>query len=157
VYRFRDDLAGSLGYARFRARGRSGNTVDEDRFWQQLEWTAPKHGVSVLKLRLRLEQRLLDVGDDTGIVARLQARLVRPLGNATDRRLVVGIESFFDLTDTDWGASSGLSQNRVFAGIAQRLAESLTLEYGYMNQYFFRDDAADISNHLAILHARVRF
>ena len=39
-YALRDNLTAWLGYARFRTRNRTGNIADENRYWQQLSWTA---------------------------------------------------------------------------------------------------------------------
>ena len=74
----------------------------------------------------------------------------------SDNKLVVGIEPYFSLRDTDWGGDAGLVQNRLFLGLNSRINEHLTLEYGYLNQFLFLDSASDRSNHLGIVNFRVQ-
>ena len=106
-------------------------------------------------MRARLEQRSVDVGDDTAIVLRFMTKYVRPLAN--DKTLIVGLEPFLDLKDTDWGGESGLGQNRTFIGIGWRISDALNLETGYMNQYVWADSGEDRMNHLAILNLKAKF
>ncbi|NNC77292.1 MAG: DUF2490 domain-containing protein, partial [Woeseiaceae bacterium] len=91
------------GYARFRTHTSSGGTVTEDRFWQQLSWRARSWGDASLSTRLRLEERDLSTGSDTGIVLRAQLKYVRKLTPGGDTDFIASIEPFFDLRDTDWG------------------------------------------------------
>ena len=84
-------------------------------------------------------------------------KYVQPLGDTGRTDLVVAVEPFLDLVDTDWGGSARLSQNRVLVGLGRRLNESVRLEAGYMNQFLIRDIGENRSNHLAILNFRVSF
>ena len=70
--------------------------------------------------------------------------------------LVVAIEPFFDLKDTDWDGESGPGQNRVSIGLDRRFNDRLSIEAGYMNQYVWRDNAENRVNHLGVLNFRVR-
>lgn len=144
-----------LGYARFRTRNAAGAVSDENRFWQQLSWFAGRWQCGSVSTRVRLLQRSLSTGDDLGIVLRLQAKYSRPIGNG--RTFVASVEPFFDLRDTDWGGSARLSQNRVSLGIGWKQTERLSFEVGYMNQFLFRDNGADRSNHLGTVNFRVKF
>lgn len=146
-----------FGYARFRSRTRSGDYFDEDRFWQQVNWKSRPLGNGDVSFRVRLEQRSVSRGDDLGITLRLMGKYVRPLGDAGRTDMVLAIEPFFNLVDTDWGGSARLSQNRVFAGFGQRLSQSVRLEAGYMNQFLWVDNGEDRNNHLAILNFRISF
>ncbi len=156
-YDLGNGMSAWLGYARFRSRTAGGIYFDEDRLWQQLSWNGRKRGPGTMSLRARLEQRSLSRGDDVGVTLRLMAKYVHALGGTSRTDLIFAVEPFLDLVDTDWGGSARLSQNRVFAGFGQGLGDSVRLEAGYMNQFFFADGGEDRSNHLAILNFRVSF
>ena len=155
-YELSDNLTAWAGYARFRTRNRSGDVVDENRFWQQLTWTAGHWKNGKISMRARLLQRSVSTGDDIGLVFRLSAKYVRPIGSRGNTSLILGIEPFVDLRDTDWGGDSGLVQNRTYIGIAWRASESLTIETGYMNQFVWSDSGEDRSNHVAVVNFKVK-
>lgn len=156
-YEISDNASAWVGYARLRARNRAGNVVDENRYWQQLSWTAGRWNNGTLSMRTRLEQRSLSSGDDLGIVLRVLAKYVRPIGADGKRYLSVGIEPFVDLKDTDWGGDSGLGQNRLSVGVGWRISTKLTLETGYMNQFVWVDSGEDRMNHLGVINFKMKF
>lgn len=155
-YEFSENVKGWVGYARFRARNAAGDIADENRYWQQIDWTAGRWNGGHSSMRIRLEQRSISLGDDIGIVLRYMAKYVKPIGDGGRTRLIVAIEPFVDLRDTDWGGESGLGQNRVLIGIGQRCNDRLSIEVGYMNQYIWRDHAKNQVNHLGILNFKVQ-
>lgn len=155
-YSINDNVNAWVGYARFRARNAAGNVSDENRYWQQIDWTAGRWNEGRVSMRVRLEQRLVSTGEDTGLVFRFMTKYARPVGEAGRTNLVIGIEPFFDLIDTDWGGDSGLGQNRIFVGLNRSLGDSLSIEAGYMNQYIWRDNAENRSNNLAVLNFRAK-
>lgn len=154
-YEFDNGVKGWIGYARFRARNRAGKVADENRYWQQLDWSAGRWMEGKVSIRVRLEQRSVSVGEDTGVVLRLLTKYARPVGSGKTS-LIVGLEPFVDLKDTDWGGDSGLGQNRLFLGLAWSVTEKLSIEFGYMNQYFFADSGEDRVNHLGIVGFKLR-
>lgn len=156
-YEISDNASAWVGYARLRARNRAGNVVDENRYWQQISWTAGSWNNGTLSMRTRLEQRSLSSGDDLGIVLRVLAKYVRPIGDDGKRYLSVGIEPFVDLRDTDWGGDSGLGQNRLSVGVGWRISTKLTLEAGYMNQFVWVDSGEDRMNHLGVVNFKMKF
>lgn len=145
------------GYGRFRTHARSGATVTEDRVWEQVSWQKKVASTASLGVRLRAEHRFLSAGDDVGHVLRLRLHYTRPFGRDGGTDLVLSVEPFFDLRDTDYGARSGLSQNRVYLGLRWPLTGKVSFSAGYLNQRFFRDDAEDIENHLAVVGLQTRF
>ncbi|MBT8077041.1 MAG: DUF2490 domain-containing protein [Gammaproteobacteria bacterium] len=155
-YELGGSAKGWIGYARFRSRNRSGNISTENRYWQQVDWTAANWDGGRISMRVRVEQRSVSTGDDIGLVARLMAKYVRPLGNNGSTDLVLSAEPFFDLRDTDWGGDSGLAQNRLYLGIGRRLNNRTTIEAGYMNQYIWSDSGEDRINHLAMINFKVK-
>lgn len=144
------------GYARFRTRNRSGAVVNENRYWQQLSWTAGHWHNGTITMRARLLQRSVSAGDDLGLVLRLQTKYVRPIGDNDTSVLILSLEPFFDLQDTDWGGKSRLRQNRAFIGVGWRLSDNLSIETGYLNQYLWRDNAEDRIVHLGTVNFKVR-
>ncbi|NNL50297.1 MAG: DUF2490 domain-containing protein [Woeseiaceae bacterium] len=155
-YEINENVTAWLGYARFRSRNSAGDVSNEDRYWQQINWSAGSWNGGKVSMRARLEQRSISVGDDTGLVARFLAKYVRPIAKYQDTNLIIGIEPFVDLRDTDWGGDAGLGQNRVFIGFGRRVSDRLSIEAGYMNQYIWRDNAENRINHLGVLSFKVK-
>lgn len=156
-YSISENMSIWAGYARLRARSKSGNVVDENRYWQQLSWTAGNWAGGRVTMRTRIEQRSVSAGEDVRHVLRFQTKYVRKLGGNGETSLVIGLEPFVDLNDTDWGGDSGFGQNRTFLGFGRRLSKNLSLEAGYMNQFIWVDGGEDRVNHLATLHFKIAF
>ena len=144
-----------FGYAYVHTRRATGERFDEHRPWQQINWTALTRPRAALGMRLRLEQRFLETGDDVGWVLRGQARYTHRLDSADRWQAVAFIEPFVALNNTDWGADPGLTQNRVFLGASYRITPAFSLEFGYLNQ-FLRLSGEDLMNHLAVAHFKFR-
>lgn len=155
-YEINNNLTAWAGYARFRARNRSGDTADENRFWQQLTWTAGHWQNGRISMRTRLEQRSVSAGDDLGLVLRFLAKYVRPIAGDRKTSLILAIEPFVDLRDTDWGGDSGLGQNRAYIGIGWPVSDRLFIEAGYMNQYIWSDRGEDRNNHVGVVNFKVK-
>lgn len=155
-YKLNDNVSAWAGYARLRSRNQSGAVIDEDRYWQQLSWTAGRWNDGTLSMRTRLEQRSVSSGDDTRVVLRFLAKYVRPIGTDGKRYLSMGVEPFFDLNDTDWGGKSGPGQNRTSIGVGWRISDKLSIEAGYMNQLIWVDGGEDRVNHLGTLNFKVK-
>lgn len=145
------------GYARFRSRNRSGAVSDENRTWQQVNWTAGQWLGGTVTMRTRLLQRNLSTGDDTGLVLRFLTKYTRPIGADGKKSLIIGVEPFFDLRDTDWGGDDGIAQNRAYVGVGWPFRENLTIETGYMNQFVWNDSSENSSNHLGVINFKVKF
>lgn len=156
-YRLNDDVKVWLGYARIRSRNRAGDVADENRYWQQIDWAAGRWMGGSWSLRARLEQRSVGVGDDLGIVLRTMAKYTRPMSADGKTSLILALEPFVALTDTDWGGDAGLTQNRATIGLGWRLSDSLTIEGGYMNQHIWVDGAENRINHLGVVNFKVKF
>ena len=155
-YELGDNIKAWVGYARFRTRNAVGNVADENRYWQQVDWSAGHWIGGRVSMRVRLEQRYISTGDDTGLVLRFMTKYARPIGDSGTTNLIVGIEPFFALRDTDWGGESGFGQNRVFVGVGKRVSDRITVEAGYMNQFLLRDNAENRRNHFGALNFKVK-
>jgi hypothetical protein len=154
-YELRGSLKAWFGFGRFRARNAAGGVTDENRWWQQLDWTAGQWDSGKLTMRARLEQRWLSNGNDTGVVLRMMAKYTRPIG-AGNTNLIVALEPFWDLKDTDWGGRSRLSQNRISVALGWRASDRISFEAGYMNQYFWPTGGPNVSNHLAVFNMKAK-
>jgi hypothetical protein len=97
----------------------------------------------------------METGSDTGLRFRQQAQLAVPLRD-DDLTLMLAVEPFFNLRNTDWGASSGFDQSRFYVGIRMPMTEKVSLEAGYLNLYMRRAHAENDTNHIAILHFRAK-
>ena len=138
-----------LGYGWIATDPARRRSFDENRIWQQYTW-AVDIASDRFYGRSRLEQRFVDTGDDLGWRFRQFLRYTRPLGRDSQLGLRIWDEFFIHLNDTDWGADTGLDQNRFFAGLGWTLesASYLTLEFGYLNQYVYRENRQDSANHI---------
>lgn len=152
------DVAGSLrawaGYARFRTEA-GGATATENRYWQQLDWTAGSWAGARLTMRVRLEERDVSVGEDLAVVLRYRLQYSRPLGDGTNRFLL-SIEPFFYLGAADWSGAGGFKVNRTFFGIETPLSPRLSLTAGYLNSYAWSQASEDRMDHLAYIGFRVK-
>ncbi len=156
-YTISDNMVAHAGYMYVHASNGSGRTVTEDRLWQQLTWNVARWTHGTLSMRARFQQRSVSAGDDLGWQLQYLMKYVRPMGSTGNLDLHISVEPFFILRDTDWGAESGLSQNRTAFGLGWKLSPTLAIETGYMHQYIPVDDAEDQVNHLAVVNFNVKF
>ena len=154
-------LGGSVqvwaGYARFRTRNQSGAVADENRTWQKLNWSLGQVFDGTITMRARLLQRNVNTGNDIGRVLRFLTKYTQPIGDDGKKSLILSIEPFFDLRDTDWGGDDGIAQNRTYIGVGWHLRDKLTIETGYMNQFVWSNNSENTSNHLGVINFKVKF
>lgn len=156
-YRLDDSVQVWAGYARFRTSNQSGTVADENRTWQQINWSLGRWLDGTFTMRARLLQRHLSTGNDTGLVLRFLTKYTRPFGDDGKKSLIIGVEPIFDLKDTDWSGSDGIAQNRTYLGVGWHIREKLTIETGYMNQFVWRNSSENTSNHLGVINFKVKF
>ena len=127
-----------------------GHDVNEERGFQQLNWTMGKPWGGELSSRTRLEQRWRSDGDDMGWRLREMLRYEKPLRAGSDAlNALVYAEGFVALNDTDWGARGGFDQLRSFVGAELGLPGASTLEVGYLNQLINQRGGRSRVNHVA--------
>lgn len=127
-----------------------GQDVNEERGFQQLNWTMGKPWGGELSSRTRLEQRWRSDGDDMGWRLREMLRYEKPLRTGSDAlNALVYAEGFVALNDTDWGARGGFDQIRSFIGAELGLPGASTLEVGYLNQLINQRGGDTRVNHVA--------
>ena len=146
--RLKNDIDLHAGYHFQHNNPAPGISSDEHRLWQQVQ--APvfrRDNGTALITRWRLEQRMIVGAQDLGWRLRMQWRLQLPLHGKGTAGPLLQSETFVALNNTDWGARSGLDQQRSFVGWLQPLSKRLNLEAGYMHQYI-RRPGADPGNHI---------
>lgn len=151
-YALSDSATLWAGYGWIKTSPNPNPVFDEHRVWQQITWSKD-FDPTRLGLRSRLEQRFLETGSDTGWRFRQLVSLRRPI-DCTNLTLVAWDEVFINLNDTNWGASGGFDQNRVFLGVGLKACPSspYRVEVGYLNQYVNRSTNSDLSNHLVAVN-----
>ncbi|MDO7835165.1 DUF2490 domain-containing protein [Sphingobium sp. HBC34] len=138
------------GFAHVVVPTQGGRDVNEERSFQQLNWTLGKPWGGELSSRTRLEQRWRSDGDDMGWRLREMLRYEKPLTAGSDAvNALVYAEGFAALNDTDWGARAGFDQLRSFVGAELALPGASTIEVGYLNQVINQRAGNSRVNHVA--------
>ena len=140
------------GYAHIVSPVKNGTDLNEDRSFQQLNWTLGKPWGGELMSRTRLEQRWRSDGDDIGWRVREMLRYEKPLRSGSDAvNALVYAEGFVALNDTDWGVKGGFDQARGFVGVELGLPGASTAEVGYLAQVVDQRGGRTAVNHVASL------
>lgn len=155
-YRFANGVDVRVGYGRFRARSKSGRVADENRPWQEISFRFGRPWGGDLGFRGRLEQRSVDISDETNHTFRAMLRYRRNLGGA-GTILELNVETFHALNDTAWAGPSGVIQARGFVGAGWPVTPRIHVGAGYLYQAFVRESAPDLVNHLAVVRVAYRF
>ena len=138
------------GFAHIVVPVEGGKDVNEERSFQQINWTLGKPWAGKLSSRTRLEQRWRSDGDDMGWRLREMLRYEKPLKPGSDAlNALVYAEGFIALNDTDWGVRGGFDQLRSFIGAEVGLPGASTLEVGYLNQVINERGGDTRVNHVA--------
>lgn len=138
------------GFAHIVVPVEGGKDVNEERSFQQINWTLGKPWAGELSSRTRLEQRWRSDGDDMGWRLREMLRYEKPLKPGSDAlNALVYAEGFIALNDTDWGVRGGFDQLRSFIGAEVGLPGASTLEVGYLNQVINQRGGDTRVNHVA--------
>ena len=138
------------GFAHIVVPVEGGKDVNEERSFQQINWTLGKPWAGKLSSRTRLEQRWRSDGDDMGWRLREMLRYEKPLNPGSDAlNALVYAEGFVALNDTDWGVRGGFDQLRSFIGAEVGLPGASTLEVGYLNQVINQSRGDTRVNHVA--------
>jgi uncharacterized protein DUF2490 len=147
-----------LGYAWNAFYPKVGESIDENRIWQQILWS-DQTALGKLTSRSRLEQRFLETaGDEVAWRFRQMFKLSQPIWGKLG--LVGWDEVFVGLNDPDGnktlGATKGFDQNRAFAGFGYDFDKQIRVEVGYLNQ-FISTAPDDKLNHIAVFSLYLNF
>jgi hypothetical protein len=144
-----------IGYAHVTNYPVAGDTIYENRIWQQYMWSGPTL-LGAFTSRTRFEQRWQENGNDTGGRFRQFFKFNWPFSFHPAASFVAWDEMFVHLNTTDWGARQGFDQNRGFAGIGYRWQPQILTEIGYLNQ-FINTATTDRMNHILSLNLFLDF
>ena len=138
------------GYAHIILPSQGGRDVNEERSFQQINWTIGTPWDGELSSRTRLEQRWRSDGDGMGWRLREMLRYEKPLkpGSQAVNALVYA-EGFAALNSTAWGQRAGFDQLRSFVGAEIKLMGKSTAEVGYLNQLINQRGGDERMNHVA--------
>jgi len=136
------------GYGYIGTYPAGGDTVDENRAWQQYLWNGPALG-GIAQWRSRLEQRAIEGNDGTAWRARQFWRLTKPVAARAGLAVVVWDEIFVHLNDT-LRTSGGFDQNRLFAGVGLNAGRQGRFEVGYLNQAIEGGSGVDRRHHAVL-------
>jgi hypothetical protein len=122
----------------------------EHRMRQQALIDLGEVGGGELAMRMRLEQRWRDDGDDIKLRFRPRVTWTRPIG---PEGLAVRLmhESFYNVNDTDWGGESRYDRMRNQVALRRDFGPVVTGEFGYLNQYRFGRGEPDGVDHALTL------
>ena len=141
-----------VGYAHVTNYPPNAGLVQENRIWQQYQWSGPTP-LGAFTTRSRLEERWQENGNDTGLRFRELLKFNWPFSFHPAASFVLADEMFVNLTQTDWRAPTakrGFDQNRGFAGIGYRFTPIILMELGYMNQFINTPTRDRLNNILSI-------
>ena len=145
-----------LGYSYVWTKSLDGETVHENRIFQQASYPLLEFGKAELVGRTRLEERWYSNVDGMFVRLRQQVRLNVPLQGPEGLRAIVHTEALILLStpqkDDD---GEGFNQFRSFAGLGIPLTDSLALEAGYLNQTIVK--GTHRTNHALSLGVSAKF
>ncbi len=126
----------------------------ENRIFQQLSVALFEHPRFTLDTRTRLEER-----KDTDCATwawRFRQKLTLTLPQMIHAKVIPIIteEIFFNLNHPDWVGNQTLDRNRVFIGVLVPMTETVTLEFGYLNQYIPDPGTSQVEH---IIYSAVNF
>ena len=138
----------TAGYGHVMTNSSTTRAFDENRLWQQVGYRMYKNDYGIaLSGRTRLEERLVETGDDLGWRLRQYVRLEAPFEAHGKTKFLLWNETFYGFNRTDWGQRNDFDQMRNFVGFMVPLHERLSLDAGYMNQVVFKSNVDDRMNH----------
>ncbi len=145
-----------LGYAwvtNYRPEFRS-----EQRIYQQLLYVKRFSRFSLVS-RSRLEERIIQDAEGTGVRIRSMLRVNLPLDTAKLWAFVLYDEPFFNLTTVGNGPAGGFDQNRLFVGFNRRISDQIRIDLGYQNQIINTRESGpgNVVNHIALVQFFVNY
>lgn len=111
-------------------------SLNENRFFQQIAYRIGAIGRVGIRMQTRLEQRKRSTGDDWNVRVAHTLLLATPLTKKESGGPVgiVSTELYWNLTRADWGARKGYDDLWSFIGVQVPLSRNAAVELGYLNQ-----------------------
>lgn len=154
-YQFNTKMSLFFGPGWIVTKTQLGDVVDENRFWQQLNWLVLDKPSMTINSRTRLEEREISGVSQMAVRFRQRVWIRRPFEHWEGYAFSCFDELFFNLNHGPMVSSSFFEQNRAFVGVAKQLSNSTLLDVGYLNQfiYSFRNEL----NHVVMLSFTVNW
>jgi len=121
---------------------------------QQIDFSVAKIGSGDLAGRVRIEQRLRSDDGEPGHTVRPAVSYTIPLRGEWEFELAH--ESYFNLNGTD-NQDTGHERMRNSAALSFPIGDRLKGEVGYLNQYRFNRDEADLMEHALTTSLQIEF
>ena len=147
IYELTKDTSLWFGYVDVKGFGDT-SSLRENRLWQQLLTEFRPTEEIRIKSQTRFEQRRFEGFSDTTYKLRQKLALYIPISSGSQYSLLTYGELHHNFNNTDVGATKGLDQYRLFAGIEWKPNKKFSIETGYLNQHFENRRAPDLNNHI---------
>lgn len=147
IYELTKDTSLWFGYVNVKGFGDT-SSLQENRLWQQLLTEFRPIEDIRIKSQTRFEQRRFEGFSDTTYKLRQKLALYLPISSGSQYSLLTYGELHHNFNNTDAGATKGLDQYRLFAGIEWKPNKKFSIETGYLNQHFKNRRAPDLNNHI---------
>ncbi|MBW2462287.1 MAG: DUF2490 domain-containing protein [Deltaproteobacteria bacterium] len=121
---------------------------NQHRIWEQLILDLDPHRRLAFQSRTRFEQRFREGSDDVSLRLRQLARFDWELAPDSPFGITVWDELSLWLSDTDWGPTIGLDQNRIFLGPTVKVPALGHFEAGYL--FVYRRRSTDVYAHVVL-------
>ncbi len=148
-YRLNDRFKISGGYLWASVR-QDGPDRIEHRLWQQVSYDFTEAWGLEFDGRTRLEERRREGWNDTGVRLRQEFGVKRPL-EGTPFELSLSTDLYFELNETDWGQVGGFTEARTEAKIEWEASDTVSWDFGYLNQFEYERNGPDETNHHIVI------
>lgn len=147
IYELSEDSSVWLGYVNVQGYNRT-SSLREHRLWQQYLTKFKINEHITVKSQTRTEQRYFVGFSDVGYKIRQKFAFYIPVAGSSEFSALIYDEVHHNFNTTDYGASRGFEQNRIFFGLEWKPQKNLSIEAGYLNQYFDNRREPDQNNHI---------
>lgn len=125
--------------------------INENRIWQEVQYTTDLFKKLKMTNFFRLEERLIENVNDMSLRGRYTLQFEYALDKASLWQFVLFDKMYFNFYSLAGGPEGGFDQNRLYTGIRRKINDHLSLETGYQFQYLFSNGRAQNRINHAIL------
>jgi hypothetical protein len=137
-YHITKKLSAGGGYTYFSINDGIGSRFKEHRLVEEISYRSSQHSDHArLTLRMRVEQRIPEKGDQVATRLRQFTRIDLPI-RSDGLKTIAWNEMFYSVNATNWSGRSGFSTMFNFVGVGVPLRPGLSAELGHLNQTNFR-------------------
>lgn len=111
-----------------------GDTYNEFRLWEQLNWLAINNTSIRLDSRTRAEEKFRSNESQVALQLRQRLWMRIPISHSKQYYFSTFDEVFFNLNNPVWVSPRFFEQNRIFVGLGKQLTQNTLVDFGYLNQ-----------------------